>query len=497
MDNEAITELRLQIIAATNAALGATANADAANAAAARIEAQSQTDRDTAIAATLRLTTIAATDRADSEAARLVIANDLAAAHATILALRGGAPAGLIPAPLSLTPGQLSPDTIIDFSTKTGKLLYDKAISPFKIIFDGSISNIAIFQDDLNQKVIDYGWNTGAGNIINIADGNGTMRNVITHYGCLSLDQIKISIAAWVGINNRASQNNKMLVKVILDSVSKQVRQKITNQENIISAGTPPTRCAALIFKLIMNKTIIDTRATSAAFRRELMNLDVYMVSSNSNIEKFNDHVVQASGGLLARGERVDDLITNLFKGYKVADDIEFVSSIKLWESAYYQGDDLTADTLMSKALNDYNAKVISQSWGAQSEEQTNIIALKAELQDIKDQNIKLSTSVLKQLKGQKYSGPGNRGRASEAWKSTRGTGPNTKVVKNVTYHWCDFHKCWNLHTTADCKARKKSNNVNTSSESSESTQVQVAATYAATMESIREALDSDDQPVE
>ena len=83
-----------------------------------------------------------------------------------------------------------------------------------------------------------------------------------------------------------------------------------------------------------MNKTIIDTRATSAAFRIDLSNLDSFMLSYNSNIETFNTHVNHAVGNLQARGKRLDDLLTNVFKGYKTASDIKFVASIDIWGSS-------------------------------------------------------------------------------------------------------------------------------------------------------------------
>ena len=88
-------------------------------------------------------------------------------------------------------------------------------------------------------------------------------------------------------------------------------------------------RYANLILKLIMNKTIIDTRAISA-FKSNLSSLNSFMSSCNSNIETFNTHVNHAVGSLQARGERVDDLLTNIFKGYKVASDAKIVAIINL-----------------------------------------------------------------------------------------------------------------------------------------------------------------------
>ena len=155
-----------------------------------------------------------------------------------------------------------------------------------------------------------------------------------------------------------------MMAKIILDSISKTVRQKITNQEGFISVGNPLVRSGNLILKLIMNKTIIDTRATSVAFRSDLSNLDSFMSSRNSNIEICNTHVSHAVGSLQARDERVDDLLTNIFKGYKIPSDVKVVASIDLWESNWMQRDDLTPELLMTITLNDYNMKVLRKTWG-------------------------------------------------------------------------------------------------------------------------------------
>ena len=94
------------------------------------------------------------------------------------------------------------------------------------------------------------------------------------------------------------------MVEVILDFMSKTVRQQITNQEVATSVGTPPVISGNIILKLIMTKTITDTRATSASFRSDLSNLDSFVSSCNSNIETFNTHVKHAVGSLQARGER-------------------------------------------------------------------------------------------------------------------------------------------------------------------------------------------------
>ena len=86
--------------------------------------------------------------------------------------------------------------------------------------------------------------------------------NVVTHYRCVSTDQIRTHARSWINIEGKQFQNNQMMIKVVLDSISKNVRQNITNQEAVISAGNPLVNSGNLILKLIMNKTIIDTKAT-------------------------------------------------------------------------------------------------------------------------------------------------------------------------------------------------------------------------------------------
>ena len=56
----------------------------------------------------------------------------------------------------------------------------------------------------------------------------------------------------------------------------------------------------------------------------------------------------------------------------------------------------------MTQALNNYNTKIINNTWGVPSDEQRQIFALSAELKTIKDNNIELSKSVMAKLKNKK-----------------------------------------------------------------------------------------------
>ena len=109
------------------------------------------------------------------------------------------------------------------------------------------------------------------------------------------------------------------------------MRKLITNQEYIITIWNLLVRPATLIFKLIMHKMAIGTCATTSTCRDDISNLDHCMATFNSKIEAFNFNINHIIRSLLAYGE-IDNIITNLFKGYKIASDVKFVARIGSWE---------------------------------------------------------------------------------------------------------------------------------------------------------------------
>ena len=76
-----------------------------------------------------------------------------------------------------------------------------------------------------------------------------------------------------------------------------------------------PVKSAALLYKLLMKKSIVNTRTTTYQFSSSLDNLENYMGTVNSN----------AKEGLTARGESIHDLLRRLFKGHRATADTNFV----------------------------------------------------------------------------------------------------------------------------------------------------------------------------
>ena len=64
-------------------------------------------------------------------------------------------------------------------------------------------------------------------------------------------------------------------------------------------------------------------------------------------------------GKLHARGEQTQDLLVNLFKGYKACKDAELVEHIKKKEDLYEEGGQVDYQELMDWAINKFKSRII------------------------------------------------------------------------------------------------------------------------------------------
>jgi hypothetical protein len=159
--------------------------------------------------------------------------------------------------------------------------------------------------------------------------------------------------------------------------------------------------------------------------------------------------------------------------------------------------------TIMLKAKTKYDMLLSNKDrpFGTPSDEEQQVIALKAELEQFKDTNFKLSKQLKSKLKPSPQSNPtrpnvsSNTPRASnqttrnpkntnnrrrqkqdEAWKKTAPKQGEPKIIKkdNKTWNWCIHHLAWCLHSSEECRKGKSQGNpsVTRRSSSNESEQV-------------------------
>jgi len=93
------------------------------------------------------------------------------------------------------------------------------------------------------------------------------------------------------------------------------------------------------------------------------------MVNHQGDVTAFNDYVQEIITNLEARGERLDDLMVNLFKGYKADSDKAFIFYNGLKKNDFEEGKDLSPETLMVYAENKYMTMEKSSLWNAPTKE--------------------------------------------------------------------------------------------------------------------------------
>jgi hypothetical protein len=376
----------------------------------------------------------------------------------------GGGPPGLgLPAPVvpvvpifALSPALIN-NNVIDYATPEGIKLYKQAVSPLPITYNGTGNSLHLFLTTVQERAAVSNWS----DVLTIPDANGMPRDLLLQYGQLTIEDIRMHATTYVGQPVRMAQNSASLFQCISASITEDAKTRVmTSAESYYVAGQAN---GPLFLKVIIATAHVDTRATASHIRNNLSRLDVYMISIESDIESFNQYVKTQRKGLAARGETSNDLLINLFKGYKAASDRQFVEYIHKKQDSYDEGDALSEDRLMLLALNKYRNMMQTNQWNAPSREEEQIIALSAQVQELKKTASTLNRKKAKP-KTDRSKNPPRTKRSNEdkfAWKliPPKAGEERTKQVNEKTYHWCKKHKAWTLHSPQECRLKEESSN--------------------------------------
>ena len=402
------------------------------------------------------------------------------------------AQAAQAPATFALSPALAISAQFIDYSTRTGMLIFTQATEKLSIQFEVEEDSVQTFIELLRDRAAMSGWNEDA--VSPITKCNNF--NLLTEFGRIKLADLKADVANYIDQNTRKAQNSYQMYLCITNSLTEAGRAKILTETDQFTVNGIPS--GPLLFKLLMTRAATDTRATVTYIRTAMSKLDEYMKTIDSDIEKFNLYVRKLRQNLSARGETSNDLLVNLFKGYASASDESFTRYIQRKKDAYDEGDNVTEETLMKDAINKFQNLKLEGKWNALSADQEKLVALQAEFKVLKDKNLKLTPNLSGDNKNNNYSDSKkantnkksknkrkNQNAASWAWKKVppKENEPKTIQKDKKTYHWCPDHNAWTVHSHEKCELRIKrmqkekeesSNNETKNNETSK------AATYAA-----------------
>ena len=142
--------------------------------------------------------------------------------------------------------------------------------------------------------------------------------------------------------------------------------------------GNAITKNCPLLLKCIISEIFVDTRATVTLNCTKLSKLDAKMVELNYDSEEFNLYLNTLLTNLSARGEKTQDLFTNLIKGYETVPDEKFKDLIERKRDAYEEGEDISEMMFMATSKAKYMARMHAELCNAPTSEQEQILALTA-----------------------------------------------------------------------------------------------------------------------
>ena len=159
--------------------------------------------------------------------------------------------------------------------------------------------------------------------MLEIPDSDGAARNLLTE--CVILTEQETRDHALTDMNdpNRRVQNSFQMHIFLAKSLTNEGHIKIMQEAD--SYRSKGIAIGALYFKLLTSKAVVDTRSTASYLRENLTSLESCVASVNSNVDSFKLYVKENRQGLKVRGERMDNIMMNLFKGYMDEAEKDFV----------------------------------------------------------------------------------------------------------------------------------------------------------------------------
>ena len=241
--------------------------------------------------------------------------------------------------------------------------------------------NKAIFLASVRDRARRFNWQR----LITVPIDDGTTRNLLTHYGQVSLDNTRAHATSYVNTPTRNAQDNDMFYYFLADSLTSDFRTTVLLYADVYTVANVPV--ASALLKQIIILTRVDNPASTMHIREMLIESKSKLLLLKGNITQFNQWVRKQMGRLHAREQEAVDLLYYLWKAYKAAPDDEFVVYIKDLKS---QCDDgratFTAEDLMVRAKNKNDARLLDEenTWGKPTEDQEKIVAMTAEINSLK-----------------------------------------------------------------------------------------------------------------
>ena len=169
------------------------------------------------------------------------------------------------PAPPAFALGPGRSHAILDYDDPntgaTATKLYSKAIAPLEEKFDGEADNLAVFLASVRDRARRFNWQR----LITVPIDDGTTRNILTHYGQVSLENTRTHTTTYVNTLTRDAQDNNMFYYFLADSLTNEFRTTMLLYSDVYTVTNVPV--ASTLLKQIIILTRVDNPASTMHIR--------------------------------------------------------------------------------------------------------------------------------------------------------------------------------------------------------------------------------------
>ncbi len=149
----------------------------------------------------------------------------------------------------------------IDYVTAKGSKLWRGAIKPLvKELFTLEAHRLRLFLTTLTERTMVYGWENILNIPVNAAVPGGLAYSLLTHYGQVTLQQVKDHAATYINTQTRVAQNNLLLYTCLAASITPETKAKAMIFHQDYHEGQTPIGAAYL--KILIWEANVDTRST-------------------------------------------------------------------------------------------------------------------------------------------------------------------------------------------------------------------------------------------
>jgi hypothetical protein len=365
-----------------------------------------------------------------------------------------GPAAALAPARVSRNP--------IDYSTRTGAALYDRAtksvfVDP-KNQYDLDSATLMNFLDAISRRSRECGWD-----IFTIANTAGDNKNLLTEYGDLTCAEVMTHatvILGGAGID-RAAQEEAQLFACINNSLTQGAIDVLNLHESKFLIAATNEYSGTCYLRVIIAEAQVDTRATTNLLLGQLTSgLPDIMAKKGGNVKAFNQEVKSIIRRVKRRGTDPGSILPQLLRVYTAIDDKDgkFARYIENLNNNYIDGTIALDDTvLMTKAEAKYEELVEDDQFEIKNAKDDTIVALQTQIEAL--------TTEMSNYKKPKSGGSdggtakdGKRRKGVPTWmtKAPKDGEPKSKKVEGRNYHWCEGYGAheprWVIHKVEKCR---------------------------------------------